>query len=173
MDSADRQKEFILTVGKYRDMVWRICFRMLADREDARDAAQETFVRAWQTLHRYDSRYSMATWLGTIACRLCIDVLRKRRLRLKIETETAGSNGNTSPDPGAYTERNEIENLLQRAVRALSPMQKAVFILHEIEQLPAWEIQRISGLSAVQIKSNLYIARQKVRKALIKEGIQY
>ena len=55
----------------------------------------------------------------------------------------------------------------------LSPMQKAVFILHEIEQLPAWEIQRISGLSAVQRKSNLYIARQKVRKALIKEGIQY
>ena len=170
MDSADRQKEFILTVGKYRDMVWRICFRMLADREDARDAAQETFVRAWQTLHRYDSRYSMATWLGTIAARLCCDILRKRSAHRRFEADAARANAQErAADPESGSIARELEARLLRVTRTLSPMQRTVFILHEIEQLPFEEVRRATGWSAVQLKSNLYLARQKVRKALEKE----
>ena len=56
-----------------------------------------------------------------------------------------------------------------RVTRTLSPMQRTVFVLHEIEQLPFEEISRATGWSAVQLKSNLYLARQKVRRTLEKE----
>ena len=136
---------FALIVERYRQSVFRICVRILGDGDEAEDAVQETFVRAWQSLQGYDPRYSIATWLRTIACRLCYDVLRRR------------------------TRQRQYEQLFRKAASGLSPMQRTVFVLAEIEQLPSDEVHHITGWSAVQIKSNLYIARKKVRKAIEKE----
>ena len=133
---------FALIVERYRQSVFRICVRILGDSGEAEDAVQETFVRAWQSLQGYDPRYSIATWLRTIACRLCYDVLRRRT---------------------------RLESLFRKAASGLSPMQRTVFVLAEIEQLPFYEVHRITGWSAVQIKSNLCIARKKVRKAIEQE----
>ena len=137
---------------------------------EAEDAVQETFIRAWKALPGFDRRYSPATWLGTIAARLCCDILRKRSAHRKFEADAARANAQErAADPESGSIARELEARLLRVTRTLSPMQRTVFILHEIEQLPFEEVRRATGWSAVQLKSNLYLARQKVRKALEKE----
>ena len=161
---------FALIVERYRQSVFRICVRILGDSDEAEDAVQETFVRAWQSLQGYDLRYSIATWLRTIACRLCYDVLRRRTRRRQYEQDACRQgSGDGSGDPESLRMSRELENLFRKAASGLSPMQRTVFVLAEIEQLPSDEVLRITGWSAVQIKSNLYIARKKVRKAIEKE----
>lgn len=161
---------FALIVERYRQSVFRICVRILGDSGEAEDAVQETFVRAWQSLQGYDPRYSIATWLRTIACRLCYDVLRRRTRRRQYEQDACRQgSGDGSGDPESLRMSRELESLFRKAASGLSPMQRTVFVLAEIEQLPFYEVHRITGWSAVQIKSNLCIARKKVRKAIEQE----
>ena len=161
---------FALIVERYRQSVFRICVRILGDSGEAEDAVQETFVRAWQSLQGYDPCYSIATWLRTIACRLCYDVLRRRTRRQQYELDACRQgSGDGSGDSESLLMSRELESLFRKAASGLSPMQRTVFVLAEIEQLPFYEVHRITGWSAVQIKSNLCIARKKVRKAIEQE----
>lgn len=160
---------FALIVERYRQSVFRICVRILGDSGEAEDAVQETFVRAWQSLQGYDPRYSIATWLRTIACRLCYDVLRRRTRLRQYEQDACRQGSMDSGDPESLRMSRELESLFRKAASGLSPMQRTVFVLAEIEQLPFYEVHRITGWSAVQIKSNLCIARKKVRKAIEQE----
>ena len=161
---------FAAIVEQYRQMVWRVALRMLGDPDEAEDAVQETFIRAWKALPGFDRRYSPATWLGTIAARLCCDILRKRSAHRRFEADAARANAQErAADPESGSIARELEARLLRVTRTLSPMQRTIFVLHEIEQLPFGEIRRATGWSAVQLKSNLYLARQKVRRALEKE----
>lgn len=163
-------RAFAQIVRQYRQSVFRICVRILGDGDDAEDAVQETFVRAWQAISGYDIRFSIATWLGAIACRQCYDVLRRRKRRRRYEQEALRQRGgDCARDPESDAAGRDLETLFRKVTSALAPMQKTVFVLAEIEGLPFEEVRRITGWSAVQIKSNLYIARQKVRKALEKE----
>ena len=135
-----------------------------------RGICPDSGVRAWQSLRGYDPRYSIATWLRTIACRLCYDVLRRRTRQRQYEQDACRQgSGDGIGDPESLRMSRELEGLFRKAASGLSPMQRTVFVLAEIEQLPFDEVHRITGWSAVQIKSNLYIARKKVRKAIEKE----
>ena len=163
-------RAFAQIVRQYRQSVFRICVRILGDGDDAEDAVQETFVRAWQAISGYDIRFSIATWLGAIACRQCYDVLRRRKRRRRYEQEALRQRGgDCALDPESDVAGRDLEMRFRKVTSTLAPMQRTVFVLAEIEGLPFEEIRRITGWSAVQIKSNLYIARQKVRKALEKE----
>ena len=163
-------RAFALIVRQYRQSVFRICVRILGDSDEAEDAVQETFVRAWQAISGYDIRFSIATWLGAIACRQCYDVLRRRKRRRRYEQEALRQRGgDCALDPESDVAGRDLEMRFRKVTSTLAPMQRTVFVLAEMEGLPFEEIRRITGWSAVQIKSNLYIARQKVRKALEKE----
>ena len=108
--------------------------------------------------------------LGDIACRLCYDVLRRRTRRQQYELDACRQgSGDGSGDSESLLMSRELESLFRKAASGLSPMQRTVFVLAEIEQLPFYEVHRITGWSAVQIKSNLCIARKKVRKAIEQE----
>lgn len=155
-------KAFTEVVRKYSGMVYCICSRILCNPMEAEDAVQETFIRAWTSFPKYDRKYSIATWLRTIACRLCYDTLRKNK-HIYI-------NPNPVPhtDPGSEDRLiwRESLNELQQVTRTLSPKQKTVFVLHEIEGLDYEEIRQITGFTSIQIKSNLYLARKAVRGIL-------
>ena len=168
--AAGDHRAFAAIVEQYRQMVWRVALRMLGDPDEAEDAVQETFIRAWKAIPGFDRRYSPATWLGTIAARLCCDILRKRSAHRRFEADAAWANAQErAADPESGSIARELEDRLRQVTRTLSPMQRTVFVLHEIERLPFEEIRRATGWSAVQLKSNLYLARQKVRRALEKE----
>ncbi len=159
-------------VDRYGGMVLRICARILNDLDDAQDMAQETFVRAWSSLGRFSPRYSMATWLRTIACRLCYDELRSsRRASMKI-SDSSISSYITEDSETAFIWKEALMQL-RNATASLSPMQRIVFILHEIEQMSADEIAAATGFTKIQIKSNLYFARKAVRERIGENILQY
>lgn len=155
-------KAFAELVRKYSGMVYRICSRILCDTWEAEDAVQDTFIRVWEFSSEYDSRYSIATWLRTIACRLCYDMLRKRK---RMTGKPDPVPGTDSGDEDRLIWKESIKEL-RKVTETLSPKQKTVFVLHEIEGLDYGEITRITGFTAIQIKSNLYLARKTVRSRL-------
>ncbi|MCZ7551277.1 MAG: sigma-70 family RNA polymerase sigma factor [Anaerolineales bacterium] len=73
---------FTAIVETYEKPVFSLCYRMLGNAQDAEDAAQETFVRAYQSLKRYDNSRAFSTWLLSIAAHYCIDQIRKRRIQI-------------------------------------------------------------------------------------------
>ncbi len=159
-------------VDRYGEMVLRVCARILNDPDEARDMAQETFVRAWSSLERFSPRYSMATWLRTIACRLCYDEFRSsRHSSMKITDGSASSY--ITEDPETAFIWKEVLMQLRNVTASLPPMQRIVFILHEIEQMSADEIADATGLTKIQIKSNLYFARKAVREKIDNNILQY
>lgn len=163
-------RAFALIVESYRQNMFRLCARILCDSSEAEDTVQDAFVSAWQALPGFNPEYSMSTWLGAIACRQCYDVLRRRKRQRRYEQEALRQRGgDCALDPESDVAGRDLEIRFRKVTSTLAPMQRTVFVLAEIEGLPFEEIRRITGWSSVQIKSNLYIARQKVRKALEKE----
>ena len=154
-------------IERHRERLFRLAYGLLGDRDAAGDAVQETFIRLWRHSRRYDPTRSLSTWLCTICARRCYDELRRRyrhfSLITTLHTETV------NPDDMAA---DELLNLLQQAVATLPPKQRIVYQLREIEGLSADEVAVASGMSADNVKANLYVARTAVREKLKQYGIQ-
>lgn len=150
----------------YANYVFTVVFRMVNDEMQAEDIAQDTFVKAWVDMARFDSSKSkFSTWLYTIATRKCIDYLRQypgRRSWWSLEPipDVPDEHGRSD------LENKEIGQMIQRACESLSPQQKVVFVLRDLEDLAVEEVMSITGFSEKKIRDNLYVARQKVRELL-------
>ena len=133
-------RAFAAIVEQYRQMVWRVALRMLGDPDEAEDAVQETFLRAWKTLPGYDRRYSPATWLGTIAARLCCDILRKRSAHRRFEADAAWSNAQErAADPESGSIARELEARLLRVPRDRAAALRGGPQSHRMERSTAQE----------------------------------
>ena len=158
---------FRLIVEEYQYMIYQLAFRMLCNEDEAKDIVQETFIRAWQNLSKYRSEIRMSTWLYTIATNGCIDRLRHKRNEntdtdMQEQLKYFASNENIEQ----HLINSEQAQLVLALTSQLTPKQKAVFTLHYLEELDTVEIQKITGLSAEKIKSNLYLARKSIRQKL-------
>jgi len=145
--------------------VFRVAFRLLCNDDEAKDIVQETFIRVWLHLHRYDHRNRFSTWLYKIACNLCYD-----RLRTMKRTATSIDLSELDVPDGHDIEQSVINRDLKERITALtndlSPKQRLVFTLKDIEGLELEEIREITGMTGAKIKSNLYLARQFIRKRI-------
>lgn len=157
---------FAALVAEYRQLVFRLAFRLLCDEEEARDMVQETFVKVWLSLDKYNREYRFSTWIYTIAGNVCYD--RLRSLQHSPSGSMQGvSLANISLSSGEDMEQSlinkELKELILRFTHELTPKQKLVFTLREIEGLEVSEVEAITGMSAEKIKSNLYQARKQIR----------
>lgn len=163
---------FTRLVEAYQRPVYNLCYRMLGEPEAAEDAAQETFLRAYQYLSRYDPLRPFATWLLSIAAHYCIDCLRRARFSsFSIGPEEEGSFD--LPDPAApnpeseviYSEqRRQIQNLLV----GLDAVDRAAVVMYYWHGCSDAEIARSLDLTAKAVKSRLHRARRKL--ALLWQG---
>jgi RNA polymerase sigma-70 factor (ECF subfamily) len=148
-------------------VVFRIAFRLLCSEEEAKDIVQETLVRVWLHLHKYDHRARFSTWLYKIACNLCYDRLRA----MKPAVTSVDLSELDIPD-GHNIEQSVINRDLIEMITALTndltPKQRLVFTLKDIEGLELEEVREITGMTGAKIKSNLYLARQYIRKKIDK-----
>ena len=110
---------FTNLVEIYQKPVYNLCYRMVGEPEEAEDAAQETFLRAYQNLHRYDPSRSFGTWILSIAAHYCIDRLRKRKFAM-FSMDAENEDGSSyelpdpdSPDPEAESVTKEQRDRLQ------------------------------------------------------------
>ena len=159
---------FRWVVQTCQGMLFSLALKMLADEEEAKDVVQETFIRIWQGMRNYDPQRSFKTWLYTIATRLCLDRLKRNKVLVPMpEDERVLHNfAAESNSPGRQLENSEWVAIVRLLAEGLSEKQRLVFTLCQLEGLSSEEAEQITGMDARQIKSNLYVARQTIRKRL-------
>lgn len=164
---------FALLVEQYRDMIFRLVFRMICDEEEAKDITQDVFVKIWLSLDSYNGDYRFSTWIYRIACNACYDFLRSQRhIQASSFVDLSDSDVKLSSgeDIEQVLDNKALVELILRYTEELTPKQKMVFMLRDVEELEVKEVQEITGLSAEKIKSNLYQARKQIRLKMEKDG---
>ncbi len=153
-------------VERYQKPVYNLCYRMLGEADAADDAAQETFLRAYQHLQRFDSQRSFSTWLLSIAAHYCIDCLRRQRLPMfsidESPEEDSFPRELADPhdlNPEQEAERRQEQELLRRLIQALDPTDRAAIVLRYWHEASEAEIAEMLGLTVSAVKSRLHRAR--------------
>jgi len=156
---------FACLVETFQRPVYNLCYRMLGNPQEAEDAAQETFWRAYQALNRYDPQRSFITWLLSIAAHYCIDQQRKRRLPLvELDDLLAEIVADPAPDPEKLTARSQENEKMRRLLTTLNPQDRAAVILRYWYEFSDEEIARSLSLTVSAVKSRLHRARLALAK---------
>lgn len=150
--------------------MYNLCYRMLGERSEAEDAAQEAFLRAYLNLTRYDPARSFKTWLLSIASNYCIDRLRRRRLQwMSLDDEPVAdrlSLHSDDPEPEPATLNKEQSAAIQVLLNDLSPDYRAVVVLRYWYDYSYAEIADIMDTTESAVKSRLFRARQALADKL-------
>ena len=142
-----------------------VAFRILGDEDLAKDVVQDTMVTVWEKLNKIKSAASFRTWLYRIVVNKCYDHLRKKKRESEFRPDDkawAVISNHLSEEPASVLENEEIARLINLLINKLSPRQKAVFVLSEIEEMSNGEIAEITGMSKTLIKANLHYARKNI-----------
>ena len=162
-------RAFGCLVESYQKPVFSLCYRMLGNSRDAEDAAQESFIRAYRYLNKYDPNRSFATWLLSIASHYCIDRMRKRRLQT-VSTDVLPPEvvpDRNAPNPEKVFRDEEKELAIQRLLKDLKPTDRAAIILRYWHEYSEKEIAEALDLTVSAVKSRLYRSRQSLADAWI------
>ncbi len=173
---AGRTELFEYFVRQYQKKITRLAYRFLRDVGEADCAAQESFLRAYQSLDSFREGSTFETWLTRICINWCKDRLKRRRLVLYFHQGPRRENEsgeepqelvpNRDPSPERRAAGREIRERLARAMDALSPRQRSIFVMKHFEEMSIPEIAEVTGLDAGTIKSHLFRAAQKMRERL-------
>ena len=175
----DDPNAFRLLVEKYQAEVYGTALRIVRRPEDAEDLTQETFLRAFRALARYDPTRPFGAWLHTIAARLCIDHLRRNRAKLVSLTQPEeGTSGEERTidleDPGDLPDelaaKSELAQRLEALVAELPPDSRAAILLRHQQDLPYEEIARVLGVPLGTIKARIHRARIMLKEKLLAQG---
>jgi RNA polymerase sigma-70 factor (ECF subfamily) len=159
---------FTYIVETYQTPVYNLCYRMLGESEAAEDAAQETFLRAYQHLHRYDIKRPFATWLLSIAAHYCIDRLRRRKLPVfsvdEDEESTFEIPDAQAPHPETEMVYGEQREQIHTMVQALDATDRAAIVMRYWYDFSEKEIADALNLTISAVKSRLHRARKQLGK---------
>jgi RNA polymerase sigma-70 factor (ECF subfamily) len=158
---------FEMLVQKYQKFVYNLALSVIGNRDEAFDAAQETFIRAWRSLKdfRGDSRFS--TWLYRIAYRVSLTaVTRKRYLAIDDLPEPVCEDISANPEEAA--ESDYRRRLLRRAIMNLAPAYRTALILYHLEDLSYEEIASVTGVPIGTIRTHLHRGRNYLRQEIVR-----
>ncbi len=158
---------FTKLVEAYQTHVYNLCYRMLGEPELAEDAAQETFLRAYQHIHRYDQKRPFATWLLSIAAHYCIDRLRRRKFSMISVDQDEEEGGielpdTDAPNPESEAVRGEQQERVQALLKRLDSVDRAAIILRYWHDCSESEIAETLNLTVSAVKSRLHRARREL-----------
>jgi RNA polymerase sigma-70 factor (ECF subfamily) len=178
-DLVDRVRDgdrnaFRVLVERYSRSVFRLGYRMTATEQDAEDVVQETFLRAYKQLHRYESRSSFGTWIYRIAANYALDLLRARERRQEQALQPVNGTGSTehfdlpaeAPSPEGLTYASELRRGVEKAMLDLSLQERAAFSLRHFEGCSIEQIAAALEVSETAAKNSIFRAVQKLRRSL-------
>ena len=152
---------FTQLVETYQKPVYNLCYRMMGNAEDAEDAAQETFLRAYKGMRRYDPNRPFSTWLLSIAAHYCIDQIRKRRMVVVgIEDLPIPDLPDHTPGPESLTSQNEEQARIRELLDTLEETDRAAVVMYYWYEFSYAEISAALGLTQSALKSRLHRARR-------------
>jgi len=163
------QDAFRVLVERHSRSIYRLAYRMTGKPEDAEDVVQETFVRAYRQLGRFEARSNFATWLYRIGFNCAIDYMRARPRRESAESDEhleqmAPTSSAPSIDDLVYA--GEIGERVQEALGALSPQERAAFLMRHYHGCSIEEICQTLDLKSNAAKHSIFRAVRKMRVAL-------
>lgn len=168
------QRAFAEIVELYKDKIYHLAYRMLSNRYEAEDIVQETFLRVYRNLDRYDQNQKFSTWIYRIATNLCIDRLRKKKPTYSLDAEMNDQEGmdgysmipsdNRTPESEALL--SETQQIIYQAIDSLPAKYKSVMILRYLQDLSLQEISDVLGMPVTTIKTRVHRGREFLRKKL-------
>jgi RNA polymerase sigma-70 factor (ECF subfamily) len=175
---------FRVLVERHSRAVFRLAFRITGNEHDADDIVQETFLRAYRQLGRFEDRSTFGTWIHRIAANCAMDVMRERQRRDgrppqrgcragdpgwhddTDEPEMSEIPSISDPGPERLALGSELQARVERAMSRLSVLERAAFVLRHLEGRSIAEIGRMLGLRDTAVKHSIFRAVKKVRLAL-------
>jgi RNA polymerase sigma-70 factor (ECF subfamily) len=164
---------FRLLVDQHSRAVFRLAFRMTGNEQDAEDVVQETFLRAYRQLDKYEARSSFSTWLYRIASNYSLDLIRTRK-RHEDKRERGKADERdilqtipiNDPGPDRIAHSNQVQARVNEALNELSDQERTAFVLRHFEGLSIDEIGEALGTGTNATKHSIFRAVQKLRRSL-------
>jgi RNA polymerase sigma-70 factor, ECF subfamily len=158
----------------YKDKVFQLCYRILGNRHEAEDMAQEAFIRAYVNISSFNIDLKFSTWLYRIATNLCIDRIRKKKPDYYLDAEVSGTDGLTMYSqvasdtvlPEDEVESLELQETIQREITKLPEKYRSVIVLKYIEELSLNEISEILDIPLGTVKTRIHRGREALRHQL-------
>ena len=174
------QSAYRTLMKKYRKLVQNLIYKMISNKDDVEDLTQEAFIKAFNSLDKFDMEYAFSTWLYKIASNNCIDYLRKKKLNtFSLDKEISQTDEDLRfeiPDedfkPDMSIIQNQRKDFLEKAINSLPKKYKEVIILRHKEEMDYAEIAKTLGVPIGTVKAHLFRARELLNRYL-KNKIQH
>jgi RNA polymerase sigma-70 factor (ECF subfamily) len=159
-------------VERHSRYVFSVAYRLTGSAQDAEDVVQDTFLKAYHQLSRFESRADFRTWLHRIAVNCSIDLIRSRRHReiahdpVDLEPHEQDADQGAAPGPDRLVFSAEIRDRVTQGLAQLTASERAAFTLRHVEGLPIREVAQAMGLKTEAAKNSIFRAVRKMRAAL-------
>ena len=150
--------------------VFALAFRLVGNEHEADDVVQETFLRAWRQLERFDGRSALSTWLFRIASNCAYDLLRSRSRRARGEIESDSDRmeavAETQPGPGRQAYSRQVREQINVELNSLTQQERTAFVLRHLQDFSIKEVSQVLGTGVNTTKQAVFRAVRKLRAAL-------
>jgi RNA polymerase sigma-70 factor (ECF subfamily) len=158
----------------YKDKIYHLAYRMLNYSSEAEDVVQDTFLRVYMNMERYDENQKFSTWIYRIATNLCIDRLRKRKPNYSLDAEMPDGEGadwysllpSNQETPEEEFVLTETQEQIRKAIQTLPEKYKSVVILRYLHDMSLQEIGDVLGMPVTTVKTRVHRGREFLRKKL-------
>ncbi|HEV7767998.1 MAG TPA: RNA polymerase sigma factor [Thermoanaerobaculia bacterium] len=165
---------FETLVRRKTTKVYALCYRVIGNAEDAKDISQLVFLKLWENLEKYDPSYAFDTWLYRMVTNVAIDFMRNKQSRDNaVNSNLRLVKTSADPEQTVIVQRKEVEHLFNEIANILSPKQKTIFIMNQMEDLPSAEIAKILGCRESTVRNHLFNARKLMQAQLQQRYPEY
>jgi RNA polymerase sigma-70 factor, ECF subfamily len=159
-------------VRKHQPYAFSLAMKFLCDEAEASDVVQDSFLRVWKNIDRYDPNQKFTTWLYKIVVNLCVDrfraLKRSRSIFLSRDRDPVLEDLPDERDWETMRSQEQLAGIIRTLSDRLSPKQRMVFTLRDLQDLTVEEVVEITGLSIGSVKTNLHYARKSIRDVLVR-----
>jgi RNA polymerase sigma-70 factor (ECF subfamily) len=165
---------FETLVRRKTSKVYGLCYRVIGNGEDAKDISQLVFLKLWENLEKYDPTYAFDTWLYRMVTNVAIDFMRNKQSRDNaVNSNLRLVKTAVDPEQTVTVQRKEVESVFNVVSNVLSPKQKTIFVMSEMEDLRSSEIAKILGCRESTVRNHLFNARKLMQTQLKKRYPEY
>ena len=165
---------FEMLVRRKTSKVYGLCYRVIGNSEDAKDISQLVFLKLWENLEKYDATYAFDTWLYRMVTNVAIDFMRSKQSRDNaVNSNLRLVKTSIDPEQTVTVARKEVESVFNAVADVLSPKQKTIFVMSEMEDLRSSEIAKVLGCRESTVRNHLFNARKLMQAQLKRRFPEY